>query len=183
MVKSGHKLARVPGIQIALGTAWCALNNIDLTNEIAKHVVLKDRILQTLAQNAQPPTDIEARVVAIRALRLLTTAHTKDISSCFGPLFKVLHLALNDYTVNERGDVGSLVRLEALKAMRDIWLSAEFNSSSPLAHECFLSVLSLSLGKLDKVRAEAVYTLQYADACCSWAYPRFVAIEMSVTST
>ncbi|KAF3044509.1 hypothetical protein E8E11_006622 [Didymella keratinophila] len=63
---------------------------------------------------------------------------------------------LNDYTVTERGDVGSLVRLEALSAVR---IAAEANLFRDQAAESdlliYADVLRLSLEKLDKVRARA----------------------------
>lgn len=67
---------------------------------------------------------------------------------------------LNDYTTTARGDIGSHVRVQALRAVRFLWKS--MGDSSPHGEylessvkTLFLRTLRLSAEKLDRVRPEA----------------------------
>ncbi|KAM5358224.1 hypothetical protein ACJZ2D_015479 [Fusarium nematophilum] len=67
---------------------------------------------------------------------------------------------LNDYTTNARGDVGSHVRVQALRAVRALWsnLQEEARHGEWLeasVRALFFSALRLSAEKLDRVRPEA----------------------------
>jgi hypothetical protein len=64
---------------------------------------------------------------------------------------------LDDYTTDARGDIGSLVRVEALKAVATVWnLIASLGDNGRLLFEkLFPKVLRLAAEKLDKVRSEA----------------------------
>ncbi|KAI0868846.1 tubulin folding cofactor D C terminal-domain-containing protein [Hypoxylon argillaceum] len=64
---------------------------------------------------------------------------------------------LDDYTTNARGDIGSLVRLEAIKATKTLWESQDSNQG--LMTRLFPQILRLAAEKLDRVRAEAKLTL------------------------
>ncbi|KAI0206491.1 tubulin folding cofactor D C terminal-domain-containing protein [Astrocystis sublimbata] len=71
-----------------------------------------------------------------------------------------LHLiseGLDDYTTNARGDIGSHVRLEALKATKTIWNTKD--RSPELVMRLFPQILRLAAEKLDRVRLEAKSTL------------------------
>ncbi|KAI0428086.1 tubulin folding cofactor D C terminal-domain-containing protein [Xylaria sp. FL1042] len=65
---------------------------------------------------------------------------------------------LDDYTTNARGDIGSHVRLEAIKATKTLW-QAE-NRNQELVIRLFPQILRLAAEKLDRVRAEAKSTLE-----------------------
>jgi hypothetical protein len=71
---------------------------------------------------------------------------------------------LDDYTTDARGDIGSLVRTEALKATATVW--AHMNSlggnGRVLFEKLFPRVLRLAAEKLDKVRSEAQITVAAA---------------------
>jgi len=69
---------------------------------------------------------------------------------------------MNDYTINERGDVGSLVRLEALVAMTSVWDKSSINGNchSEAMTACVWDAFRLALEKLDKVRLQAARCLQ-----------------------
>jgi len=69
---------------------------------------------------------------------------------------------MNDYTINERGDVGSLVRLEALVAMTSVWDKSGINGDchSEAMTACIWDAFRLALEKLDKVRLQAARCLQ-----------------------
>jgi hypothetical protein len=64
---------------------------------------------------------------------------------------------LNDYTTNARGDVGSHVRVEALRAVKAVWSS--MSSDGAIVQEAvgklIYGTLRLSAEKLDRVRPEA----------------------------
>ncbi|KAF4980770.1 hypothetical protein FZEAL_3284 [Fusarium zealandicum] len=67
---------------------------------------------------------------------------------------------LNDYTTNARGDVGSHVRVQALKAVTALWnnldeLIAQGDWAEASVQALFFGVLRLSAEKLDRVRPEA----------------------------
>lgn len=67
---------------------------------------------------------------------------------------------LNDYTSNARGDVGSQVRVQALKAVQVLWEDLDQASSQDTwlhksISQLFYRVLRLATEKLDRVRPEA----------------------------
>jgi hypothetical protein len=64
---------------------------------------------------------------------------------------------LDDYTTNARGDVGSIVRFEAIRATKSLWerLDGDAEDKVPLVSGLFLRILRLAAEKLDRVRAEA----------------------------
>ncbi|KAJ8124116.1 hypothetical protein ONZ43_g91 [Nemania bipapillata] len=64
---------------------------------------------------------------------------------------------LDDYTTNAQGDIGSLVRLEAIRATKTLWQTRECNQE--LVAPLFPQLLRLAAEKLDRVRAEAKLTL------------------------
>ena len=71
---------------------------------------------------------------------------------------------LDDYTTNARGDIGSLVRTEALKAASTVWrLFDHLGDKGPyIFNTLFPKVLRLAAEKLDKVRSEAQNTVAAA---------------------
>jgi hypothetical protein len=103
--------------------------------------------------------------VALRALGCLLSSQTSRpaqlASDVQDQIASALHIALNDYTITERGDVGSLVRLEALKTGQLAWtcdlLTGRRNERE---YDIFADVTRLSLEKLDKMRMIAYQVLQ-----------------------
>ncbi|UQC89642.1 beta-tubulin cofactor d [Colletotrichum lupini] len=110
--------------------------------------------------------DIDTRVAILQALS--QSGLLRDQALVF---LDLLAEGLNDYTTNARGDVGSHVRLEALKATRSLWTMALGVDRShsvirgnndhrtewlPAAvSKLFLRTLRLAAEKLDRVRTEA----------------------------
>ncbi|TGJ79295.1 hypothetical protein E0Z10_g9469 [Xylaria hypoxylon] len=96
--------------------------------------------------------DIETRVAIIQSLidkpvlRLESTEFLGLVSE-----------GLDDYTTNARGDIGSHVRLEAIKATKTLWQVQ--NKNQELVNRLFPQILRLAAEKLDRVRAEAKSTL------------------------
>lgn len=73
-----------------------------------------------------------------------------------------IETGLNDYSINERGDVGSLLRLEAMASLRQLYMPSDLQVHAPstLPSAFFLCLLRLALERLDKVRLKAAKTLR-----------------------
>ncbi|CAG7939163.1 unnamed protein product [Penicillium salamii] len=103
---------------------------------------------------------IEKRVAAVKCLATSilphmaypTAASTNELASTFLSF-------LNDYTTDRRGDVGSLIRVEAIQAV-GVLLEREPTSRSPLIQELVGCLCRLACEKLDKVRLQAWLCLQ-----------------------
>lgn len=68
---------------------------------------------------------------------------------------------LNDYTTDRRGDIGSLLRLEAIQAARTILRKdSELGSRSSRVEKIIGCLCRLAAEKLDKVRVKAWLCLQ-----------------------
>ena len=68
---------------------------------------------------------------------------------------------LNDYTTDRRGDIGSLLRLEAIQAAKIILQKdSETGSHSIRAQKVIGCLCRLAAEKLDKVRVQAWLCLQ-----------------------
>ncbi|KAF7529424.1 hypothetical protein G7054_g9872 [Neopestalotiopsis clavispora] len=101
--------------------------------------------------------EIESRVAILQSLS------GKDIlrHEILGFL-PMISEGLDDYTTNARGDIGSHVRLEALKATRTVWEACTEKAHGEISSEMlslFPKVLRLAAEKLDRVRIEAQATL------------------------
>jgi hypothetical protein len=153
---------RCSGYAVALGAAYANLSNLPAD---AKREDLQRRIVKVLTFRCTAAVAIEARTVALRALGDLLASKSSgsyhlapDAETQVG---RALHIALNDYTITERGDVGALVRLEALNTVRLAWTSGLLTTKHEVCgHEIYADVLRLSLEKLDKMRVKASQVLQ-----------------------
>ncbi|KAI1738784.1 tubulin folding cofactor D C terminal-domain-containing protein [Xylaria scruposa] len=109
-------------------------------------------ISQVLAERWARDGEIETHVAIIQSLigkpvlRLESTVFLGLISE-----------GLDDYTTNARGDIGSHVRLEAIKATKALW--QVHGGNHELVIRLFPQILRLAAEKLDRVRAEAKSTL------------------------
>lgn len=108
--------------------------------------------------------EVDMRVIALHSLTFTFEAVAKasDSSSMLARkhMAETLLTGLNDYTINERGDVGSLVRLEALDAVECAW-SFSLITDPQDREELNAAVIRLSVERLDKVRTRAAQCLQY----------------------
>jgi hypothetical protein len=158
--ESSYNGSRCSGHAIALGASHSVLED---------HDGLQRRIVKVLTFRCTAAVAIEARIVALRALGLLLSSKVfgqthlaPDVEAQIG---SALHIALNDYTITERGDVGSLVRLQALNTVRLAWTSGIFTAKeNNWGHKIYCDVLRLSLEKLDKMRVRAAQVLQQRNA-------------------
>lgn len=121
----------------------------------------RKRIIELLTSRCTNKVEIEARVVALQSLQLVfeSASQSADISLS-SKIADALTTTLNDYTINERGDVGSLVRLEALNAVEIAWKHGILGGLEQESQIC-ADVTRLSLEKLDKVRTRAAACLQH----------------------
>jgi hypothetical protein len=109
--------------------------------------------------------EIEIRVTILNCLAKSTALHTHTEH-----FIDIISEGLDDYTTNARGDVGSLVRIEAAKAAGAIWNSAVFveldedeRSIKLIAfRSLFGKVLRVAAEKLDRVRIEGQKAVGYA---------------------
>ncbi|KAI9821625.1 MAG: hypothetical protein M1827_002206 [Pycnora praestabilis] len=115
----------------------------------------QETIIDALVYRCGPYVEIESKVAAIRslaggvlALKVLTPNITEALNS-----------SLNDYTIDQRGDVGSLVRLEAIEAVVIAW-KAETIKEPAIKEHLLSSVCRLAAEKLDKVRFRSWLCLQ-----------------------
>ncbi|EMD69994.1 hypothetical protein COCSADRAFT_78095 [Bipolaris sorokiniana ND90Pr] len=155
---------RCSGHAVALGAAYANLTNLPADT---KREEIQRRIVKVLTFRCTAAVAIEARTVALRALGDLLASKSSasyhlapDAETQVG---RALHIALNDYTITERGDVGALVRLEALNTAHLAWTSGLLSSThEPCGREIYADVLRLSLEKLDKMRVKASQVLHHA---------------------
>lgn len=106
--------------------------------------------------------DIEVRVAILQSL-LQSGLLQENINRLIG----MIHEGLEDYTTNARGDVGSHVRLQAIKATKYLWTTLQLagskdSDSCKAASKLLLPILRLAAEKLDRVRVEAQATLAMA---------------------
>ncbi|KAF2272997.1 uncharacterized protein EI97DRAFT_192089 [Westerdykella ornata] len=152
---------RWSGYAIALGAAYPLLEGA-----IRGCGTLQNRIIGVLTFRCTSAVAVEARTVALRAMTVLLESYAgfhesrqlpKDVVD---QICKALHISLNDYTVTERGDVGSLVRLEALITTGTAWSASIQFRNSHGGEQLHGDVLRLSVEKLDKIRARAAHVLE-----------------------
>ncbi|KAF2188171.1 hypothetical protein K469DRAFT_703633, partial [Zopfia rhizophila CBS 207.26] len=163
--ESSYNGLRGSGYTIALGAVYSLLSDTSSNNTAPTPTDVQLRIVKVLTFRCTSDVGIAARPVALQALEVLlknyfnhipTTPLGQDVIDRIG---NALHVALNDYTITERGDVGSLVRLEALTTTGTAWTAGLIVDSKD-NQELHADVLRLSLEKLDKVRARAAHVLE-----------------------
>lgn len=115
----------------------------------------EDVACQALLERWAWNTEVDTRVAILQSLAQSSVLHNK-------PLFFLQLIAegLNDYTTNARGDIGSHVRVHALRAVRALWgnldeATVETEWLEASVRKLFFGALRLSAEKLDRVRPEA----------------------------
>ncbi|KAF2494219.1 hypothetical protein BU16DRAFT_512612 [Lophium mytilinum] len=159
---------RGSGFAIALGAAYSRLSDLSSADLNS----YEQRIINVLTFRCTGAVDIPARTSALQSLgtllqeastRLTRSSHTNPSSllppSSKSKITKALNTALNDYTITERGDVGALVRIEAIAATEIAWRTSLLKGSDG-EHELHAAVLRLSVERLDKMRVRAAHCLE-----------------------
>jgi hypothetical protein len=139
------------GRVVALGAAFSWLQDIYDCNQIAAC-----NLLSTMIQTA-PLT--EWRIVALRAMELIIQAG-KIRADVLPELILALDAGLNDYTITERGDVGSLVRTKAIQCVQRLWESGQPVLETASQELLQGNILRLALEKMDRVRIQAAGCLE-----------------------
>ncbi|KAI9731387.1 MAG: hypothetical protein M1834_005293 [Cirrosporium novae-zelandiae] len=136
---------------LALGAIFRYLpseNSKDLSPE-------QSLIVDTLIEASRPGVDIESRVASIQSL----TEGVLSFGIVSPNIVNIIGSSLNDYTSDQRGDIGSLVRLEAIKAVRVAW-EQNLLEENDYKERTISPVVRLAAEKLDKVRFRAWVCLE-----------------------
>ncbi|KJK68474.1 Tubulin folding cofactor D C terminal [Aspergillus parasiticus SU-1] len=118
---------------------------------------LRQSIIKELLQCAGKEELIEKRVVAVKCLANGVLPHIDTTDAISNHLIEFL----NDYTTDRRGDIGSLIRLEAIQAATVV-LQKESGSATrnPRVQSIVGCLCRLAAEKLDRVRLQAWICLQ-----------------------
>ncbi|KAF4972676.1 hypothetical protein FSARC_825 [Fusarium sarcochroum] len=115
----------------------------------------EDAASQAILERWAWDNEIDTRVAILQSLTQSSVLQNKPLT-----FLQLIAEGLNDYTTNARGDVGSHVRVHALRAVRALWnkldevvAQGEWEKASVQA--LFFGALRLSAEKLDRVRPEA----------------------------
>lgn len=112
-------------------------------------------IISTMVIHTQAPSPIEVRITAIQSLTTGPIRHYVLETS----LISALITALGDYTIDSRGDIGSLVRIEAIQAV-DLLLEKHGSDFDDETRKTLVGkIVGLAVEKLDKVRTQAAKCL------------------------
>ncbi|KAL4890210.1 tubulin folding cofactor D C terminal-domain-containing protein [Aspergillus ambiguus] len=118
---------------------------------------MKQTVVEELFLCTDPDELIEKRVVAVKSLATGVFPHIDVTDAIANHLISFL----NDYTTDRRGDIGSLIRLEAIQAATIILeKSSGFTARRTRIQDIVGCLCRLSAEKLDKVRLNAWVCLQ-----------------------
>ena len=122
--------------------------------------------LKTLA-DLTSVMSVDRRIVGVKAIQLAVEAFKSSEfieQRIAETIINAVHRSLNDYTIDERGDIGSLVRLQAVSCTSSILASDAFRQEFGPMQVLQADMYRLSLEKLDRVRLEAAQCRhQYLD--------------------
>ncbi|KAG8630486.1 hypothetical protein KVT40_002105 [Elsinoe batatas] len=105
-----------------------------------------------LSTSDKGPSNHPPLTNTVAASRNNPTSDRVDPLHLTSAIADALDTGLNDYTINERGDIGSLARLQALHCANHIYTQRMITPESQEDHRLAASILRLSLEKLDRVR-------------------------------
>ncbi|KAI1083562.1 tubulin folding cofactor D C terminal-domain-containing protein [Whalleya microplaca] len=105
-------------------------------------------VSEVLAERWAKDNTIETRVAILQSLTGRVILQDKSSN-----LVGIISEGLDDYTSNARGDIGSHVRFEAIKATKTLWETKKDNEQ--VISALYPRVLRLAAEKLDRVRVEA----------------------------
>ncbi|CAG8960761.1 hypothetical protein HYFRA_00002298 [Hymenoscyphus fraxineus] len=120
---------------------------------------LQEKIFSTLHWRWTLVNDIETRVTILECL-----AHSSALLTHTTKFTSMIREGLDDYTTDNRGDVGSHVRIAALRVVEVFGRNLEPSDKRGYAmfHTFVGRILRLASEKLDKVRIEAQKALTWA---------------------
>lgn len=153
MVRNRSRSGTGPGYFSALTRAYSVVA-LQKKAEDVSHLIC-DPLLERWAQD----THIDVRTAILQSLiQSEVLKHDAD------QFLDLIASGLEDYTSNARGDVGSHVRLQAIRATKHLWEIgiAETAGRSETVSALLLPILRLAAEKLDRVRVEAQSALAVA---------------------
>lgn len=139
------------GCVIALGSGFAWLQTVYHCDR----TVVCD-LLSNIIQSAHLT---EWRIIGLQAVDLMVQADTVGPDVLPG-LLSALDAGLNDYTITERGDVGSLVRTQAIQCVQSMWKSKQTHIDSASHNLLEGNIIRLALEKMDRVRLQAAKCLK-----------------------
>lgn len=101
---------------------------------------------------------VDWRIIGFKAMR--TIADSWSGRKALKPehillIVDILAAGMRDFTIDQRGDIGSLVRIEALNCANVLCTAKEFQQYQELLVDLHTSIARLSLEKLNRVRTRA----------------------------
>ncbi|KAK4494350.1 hypothetical protein PRZ48_014648 [Zasmidium cellare] len=144
------------GRAIALGALASTYDSVGLVGAKAS------RSIDTLC-GLLTAMNVDWRIIGARALQLAVGGISSDQGvdeSIVHATCAAIHTGLNDYTVDERGDIGSLVRLQSLSCATALLASPAFSNRVTALQIIKGDIYRLSLEKLDRVRLQAAQCRQ-----------------------
>ncbi|ROW09524.1 hypothetical protein VMCG_02281 [Cytospora schulzeri] len=155
LIQNRSRSANLAGHLLALTKSYATVSN-DQGRERAD--VICGSVLERWAQDQD---------VTVREWILQSLIENEVLPHYQERLLRLILEGLEDYTTNSRGDVGSHVRLQAIKATKHLWSllaqsDVESTASRTIASSLLLPMLRLAAEKLDRVRIEAQSTLALA---------------------
>ncbi|KAF4435831.1 hypothetical protein F53441_13426 [Fusarium austroafricanum] len=110
----------------------------------------EDVACQAILERWAWDNEVDTRVAILQSLTQSSVLHNKPLT-----FLQLIAEGLNDYTTNARGDVGSHVRVHALRAVRSLWnkldeVVAQGEWVEASIESLFFGVLRLSAEKLDR---------------------------------
>jgi 3-methyladenine DNA glycosylase AlkC len=134
-----------------------ALGTVALRHDDEPQIDAADFAISTIA-NLVSARNVDWRIIGLRALHLVLEgldASIKPNSQNVATIVQAIHAGLTDYTIDERGDIGSLVRLQGLTCASRLLSTAILVEDTEYCELLQSDILRLSLEKLDRVRARA----------------------------
>ncbi|KAH0385133.1 cell morphogenesis protein-like protein, partial [Aureobasidium melanogenum] len=135
-----------------------ALSRLSQSGFLTTPILNLSDCLPRIAHDASAPLT-EWRIVGLQAVDLMIQADTIDADILPGVL-SALDAGLNDYTITERGDVGSLVRTQAIQCVQRMWKSTQTQIDAGSRRLLEGNIIRLSLEKMDRVRLQAARCLE-----------------------
>ena len=152
-----HSSFSSKGRILALGSTYSVLPEEMPASQTDMKESARSKVFARLTDFIQGEWPIEIQVIAIRSLTSVIRHLGEE--DCAGPLCT----ALDNYTNDQRGDVGSLARLEAVKTVSALLSSLTQRPDARSKHDVLQLVqrlFRLAGEKLDKLRFEAWKCIQ-----------------------
>lgn len=123
----------------------------------ASLALFSQKITTFLGSVAASDLAIEIRINAMEGISAILSSNVPPDSACMQNLLQAILVGLADYTVDQRGDIGSLLRTASIGAVQSIQLE---RLDTKTARQILKLIVRLSVDKLSKVRFASWICLQ-----------------------